>query len=184
MDKIWIEDQGRASEADIPNIISQWIPDSAKGVAYYTDRFCASDEKNVEKLYKDTAQLLELRLFNDRTELRLYRSHMGEDFFWRLASEDTLKRALEKEGDPFLKDPKHRSIEYRQYLDMDLTYQAPVDTMGCLPVRSTGGGYYALPVAEGERMVKIQAYLQYDKKGYARIADYRLAGFCPEKSDV
>ena len=89
-----------------------------------------------------------------------------------------MEKAAALETDQFLKKPASYYVEYKQYLDIDSSFQSDIDNYGCHTLRTTGGGYYALPVAEKQNMVCIKAYLQYDKNGLAHIADYRLAGFC------
>lgn len=178
MNKIWIKEYGNTPESEIQGVINRYMPADSLGIAYYTDRFCSADKKHLAALCEDIPHLLELRLFNDMGELLIRRSHIGGAFVWRLADDNTLEKAAALETDQFLKKPASYYVEYKQYLDIDSSFQSDIDNYGCHTLRTTGGGYYALPVAEKQNMVCIKAYLQYDKNGLAHIADYRLAGFC------
>lgn len=178
MNKIWIKEYGNSPEDEIRVIVERLMPSDSIGIAYYTDRFRAADKEHAKSLCEDVSRLLELRLFNACSELHIRRSHMGGEFTWRLADDIVLEESAAQETDEFLKNPGNHFVEYKQYLDIDSTFDSKMDDYGCRTLRTTGGGYYTLPVSKKQKIVRIVAYLQYDKNGMAHIADYRLAGFC------
>ena len=136
----------------------------------YTDRFDLDryplSEETEKYLSKNLeVKLLDMRIFNKKSEFRLFRGDVGRDLKCRVCKD---------EGRDFYED--------EQYLDID-----DIRSGKCFEkegvVRATGGGYYRLPL-ESYKDVKviIKNYVDYDKEtGQAYIKDWRLAGFVTEK---
>lgn len=134
-----------------------------------TDRFVADEyplsTQNKEYLKSNIEKLLDMRIFNEHAEYRVFRGDIGRSFMMRF-KQDT-------EGEDYYDD--------EQYLDIDESRSAPGFQKG-KQVRATGGGYYALPLdsCKGIKLI-IRNYLGYrDGSGQAYIKDWRLLGFYQE----
>ena len=169
MDK-WNKKTGMCEPDEILPVMNAEISDADVILAYYSDRFQACEGSQMRDFLQDVSRLLEIRAFNGEKELWLHRSQLGRPFVWRIASE---------EGCVAERD----YIETIQALDIDETYAAyrngETDEFGCLKMRSTVKGYYALPIRKTDAFVKLIEYVRYDEDGIAGIADYRVAGFAP-----
>jgi len=105
----------------------------------------------------DAAHLLEIRLFNDKCEIRAVRSALGKAFSWRVIDDSKLT-------DEELKDITYSEI---QYLDIDSTKSR--GTNYCF----TGGGSYTLPIENAER-IELRHYGFYDENGLFTLSDFRI----------
>lgn len=151
-------------------------------IAFHTDRFSAGWETALQDELTDS--LLELRLFTDSAELRLFRTAISHPFQLRVADDCALKSNLEKleSEDSFLKKAENYVHTVYQVLDINQKWAPYVnkerDAKGCRLLCTTGGGHYALPLQGEETLARVVNYLTYDEKtGVCSAADYRLAGF-------
>ena len=118
----------------------------------------------LKKIDKDKA--LEIRVFNENIEYKLFRASIDRDF-----SERTL-------GD----SEAENYYDEIQYLDIDTTKKISEDGI----VTTTGGGKYKFPFDNSKKTdgarVKIRYYLgQYEETGQARIEDWRVVEFLEGK---
>ena len=151
-------------------------------IAFHADHFSSGWAASMTNEFTDT--LLELRVFNEQAELRLFRSSVGSGFRFRLADDAALTThvAALNTSDDFLKDPAHYIRKARQVLDINQKWPAYVrgerDANGCRLLCTTGGGHYALPLEGNEDLAVTVEYLAYDPvTGVCQAADARLAGF-------
>ena len=129
-------------------------------IAALTDEYIvdSTDHMSEHALDKKSGKLLEIRVFNEMAEYRLFRGDIGSDFYERILSDDDA-------GDTF---------DEVQYLDIDDS----VDLLGGM-VQSTGGGKYHLPFDKKKNAgIRIRYYLdRYETTGQARIRDWRAVEF-------
>lgn len=146
-------------------------------ILLFTDRFQVDEwplsKENEDGLEKDfDDKLLDMRVFCEEMESRIFRGDAGSDFFSRTAIDA---------GRDFYDD--------EQFLDIDETLSEKGEN-GFWKIRATGGGSYCLPVkafvntkgllADSIQNAKIRLrnYIDYDEKsGQAYIRDWRLCGF-------
>ena len=102
--------------------------------------------------------LLEARVFNDKSEIKIMRGTIADNFYFRLIDDS--------------KPDSEQYIDEVHYLDIDLDNK---NTSGNNYV-TTGGGYYSLPVADAER-IKIRNYISFDEQNIAQISDFRVVKF-------
>lgn len=102
--------------------------------------------------------LLEARVFNDTSEIKIMRGTIADNFYFRLIDDSKLD--------------SEQYIDEVHYLDIDLDNK---NTSGNNYV-TTGGGYYSLPVADAER-IKIRNYISFDEQNIAQISDFRVVKF-------
>lgn len=123
-------------------------------LAIYTDK--ADFAESIEDIHK----LLELRIFDETGEIRIYRDVIESNFKLR-------EWTAEKE--------KNSSFFDRtQYLDIDKT--ALFEDM--TQKKTTGGGIFHLPYdVKDKEMLIIRYYYQFDKDGTAYKYDWRITGF-------
>ena len=113
------------------------------------------EEDDEEELILAQDKVLEIRIFNNNSENRLYRSTAGVKC--RLI-DDT-------------KSEMNNCYDEIQFLDIDEQASSGKNIV------ATGGGKYFLPVP-GASKVRIRYYLgQYDSTGQARIQDWRVVEF-------
>lgn len=132
--------------------------------SFIVDRYPLSSEN--EKLLEEALdqKLLDMRIFNENIEYRLFRTDAGKEF--RISR-------LSDEGRDF--------FDESQYLDVDDKRSEESFKRDGI-VRATGGGYYRLPL-ESYRNAKviIRNYVDYDENsGQAYVKAWRLAGFTME----
>lgn len=145
--------------------------EAAHAILIYTDQLvvlklselkeaCADPEKKPEE------KLLDIRVFDEKRELRIYRDYIGHEF-----------------GDPIeLNDDETAggeglSEEGYQYDDEQFLDKKSYDK-GSGRIQATGGGYYRFPASEsGKTKVKIRNYVRYDDNGQAYIYAWRVVGF-------
>lgn len=107
----------------------------------------------------DEEKLLELRIFDQDRELRVFRSYTGEDFKVRYLDDTT-----EDVSDFY--DEEH-------YLDQDSTKTFDLGN-GFTRFVTTGGGAYELPVSPSFRKVRVRTYLKESLNGLQYAGDWRI----------
>ena len=172
----WIKENknGECDENAVLNILKNALSEGCTVLAFFADRFQACRGDQASELLKEMASLLEVRAFDSKQELWFHRSTLGAPFAWRLADESGCV-----EGEDY--------FDTVQALDIDETYGAykngETDEYGCLKLRSTVKGCYALPIEKNDGCVKVINYIRYDENGIAGVADYRIAGFAPLRKE-
>ena len=126
----------------------------------YTDHFEVVSAKDIDEV--NVEKLLDIRAFNDRAEVRLYRDYFGNPFNKLVVISD------EDEGfSDYYDDEQFLDIDLRRSLDR-----------GNDKVIATGGGVYSLPfIPTKDAKVIIRNYVDYDEDGQAFIKAWRVAGF-------
>ena len=181
----WILDSGLCPETAAAAKVSAFLRPDGKDalldaflLAFYADRFWAARGECIPPSLPDVENLLEVRVCRTDAELWMHRSRLGAAFAWRVADDAALWNHTEQNADLF--SPDDYRFETVQLLD--IARRGGKDEYGCMEVRSTTGGRYALPVADGDDRVKIVNYISYNADGVAGIADFRVAGFAsPER---
>ncbi len=163
MSREWIIENGQGPAGNLDSYLSEKKEtfSGMKYIAMYPDSFRSGIYGDGLKL----EDLLEARIFNDEMELWITRNSIGEDFSWRIASEKDCRADA--------------GAYYEQYqlIDMDTKLSGkPLDD-GCIEIISTVGGKYALPIAAGQKRIKIITYVDYDENGMAYAADNRICCF-------
>lgn len=160
MDKFsYIKSSGTAD--DINKTISEFITDGNM-ILMYTNRFICCQQQEIS----DVEHLLEARVFNDTSEIKIMRGTIADNFYFRLI--DDSKPDSEQNSKP----DSEQYIDEVHYLDIDLDNK---NTSGNNYV-TTGGGYYSLLVADAER-IKIRNYISFDEQNIAQISDFRVVKF-------
>ena len=168
--KDYIFEHGIIGESDIYSLIEKYYHDGCYVYAIHTDSFFCSTKPNIKSNH-----LLELRIFTENDELKLYRSNIGTDFSWRYIDDNDFENTLSGETNEFLKVFKNRVFDEEHYLDIDTTKSQGTH------YTTTGGGEYTLPLENAEK-VKIRNYLEYDKNGIVFVSDFRIVGFTEKGS--
>lgn len=121
--------------------------------AELTDNFFVGKWKKCKAL--DEKKILEIRVFNQNREVKLFREDIGQDF--RI-------RTLDNSGESF---------DEVQFLDVDEDRSNGTDYV------TTGGGHYEFPFTDLKHpAVRIRHYLKhYEKSGQTYIYDWRCVGF-------
>lgn len=131
---------------------------------FIVDRYPLSSEN--EGLLGNSAEhkLLDIRVFNESIEYRLFRSDVGKEFRFVCLS-----------------DENREFFDDSHYLDIDEKRSAET-FMKDGTVRATGGGFYKLPLEDYHNVkVVIRNYVDYDEdSGQAYIESWRLTGFKTE----
>lgn len=134
-------------------------------VAQLTDEYLADtwSESIRELLNKNAEKILEIRIFNQEKECRLFRLDIGKDFY---------ERTLSDSGE------NKNCFDEVQYLDIDTDAGRERKGKGDFVI-STGGGKYRLPLEDiHDAKVRIRYYLgRYDETGQARVEDWRMVEF-------
>lgn len=130
---------------------------------YHVLNWPASDLNLVE------GKLLEIRIFNEKKEERLFRLDLGDQFYYHVTQDDSL-------------DPKKDYFDQQQILDIDTTQKLEGDW-----VASTGGGKYTLPKkifenSLGKAAILIRHYFGVTSTGQAYIRDFRCVKFVVAKT--
>ena len=120
-------------------------------LAIFTDRVDFIDSINEA----DVEKLLEIRAFDESSELKYIRSTVDAEFKGRE-----------------LNDADKLYFDETYYLDIDTAKTSVDDT---LLKTAIGGGKYHLP--EDKKMLKVRYYYKYDDNGIAKKYDWRLLGF-------
>ena len=112
----------------------------------------------------DGSRLLDIRLFDEQREIRLFRSNIGMDFHFKYI-------------DDSLDYPDNKKDYYDDvyYLDIDDTYNNRDNDI----VRATGGGKYELPIENKKNAgIKMRYYIQKNEvSGIAEVVDSRAVKF-------
>lgn len=172
---IWVKNCGLVQEEEIITDALRRISENFLFLAYSTDSFLAGHAVESELKTLKPENLLELRIFSEEQEICYRRSYIGEDFQWRIASEN-VESSNER---------KNNSDNYYivQYQTLDINWDKvkkegnPVDKYGNRILYTTVGGKYMLPLDENLDSAKIISYIIYDRNGMAKIVDNRLCGF-------
>ena len=132
------------------------VSDNAYYTAELTDRYLIGLWSQKEEI--DTAKLLEIRVFDQKTEVKLFRRNIGEDF--------NCRTIVDKSDDP-------DRFDVLQLLDKDSQRSRETHYY------TTGGGEYEFSFKELKcPAVRIRYYLQYyPETGQAYIADWRCVDF-------
>ncbi|MCI5911158.1 MAG: CRISPR-associated protein Csx19 [Oscillospiraceae bacterium] len=156
--KEFIKDFGIIEEKNLLNEIQKY-----NGIFYalYTNKLVCSKE------LKETANLLELRIFDENYEVKYRREFVGEEFKFRIIDDNKFKQKLANETDEFTSKFENRIFDEKHYLDIDT-----IKSNGTNYV-TTGGGEYTLPIENAEK-ISIRNYLDYDENGIAYISDFRI----------
>ena len=163
--KDFICEYGTANEADVISFAEKYFHSGCNVYAVHTDHFYCGTE-----LDADSRHLIELRIFDENSELKISRLNIGAEFNWRYIDDSEFISKLKDEPDKFLGDFKNRVYDEAHYLDIDSNY-----THGCC-YTATGGGEFTLPVENAEK-VRIRNYFDYDENGILIISDFRILGF-------
>lgn len=173
----WIKDRntdmGTVAEDDLILLPVTRI-EQGSYVAFYTDRLKSGKwaQEFIPQL-DDLPHLLEIRIFNEKKELKIIRSQIGETFIWRLAQEEHLSEHIREEI----------SFVESQFLDIDDQKEKEFDGINTY-FYATGGGRYPLPVDSSDiRKVKLINYIRYSENGNMQICDFRLVKFMAKDGD-
>lgn len=130
-------------------------------VASLTDRYIVDTWPTTEIL--DEKKVLEVRIFNQDREARLFRTDIGKAFSYSLM-DDT--------------EPGRDYMDEWQYLDVD-TKKSEMSFAEQKIVYATGGGKYRLPLERMENAgVLIRTYFtRNEETGLAQIGGFRLVTF-------
>ena len=137
-------------------------------VIIYSDRF---EVMTLENLRDDInsgqipiERLLDIRVFDNNGEIRIYRDYIGNSFNEIVELKD---KDMEEEG-------VCSAYDDMQFLDVDLKRSNQKSGF----ILATGGGTYRFPhkVTENTK-IRIRNYVMYDDNGQAYIAAWRLVGF-------
>ncbi|WP_155250406.1 type III-D CRISPR-associated protein Csx19 [Ruminococcus flavefaciens] len=153
--KTYVKECGAVS--DINSLVGRLITGGSM-ILLYTDRFICCEQRDIE----DTEHLLEARIFNLQSELKIMRPTIADAFSFRYIEDSGL---VEKK-DYF---PQEHYLDINPGLSYGTSYI------------STGGGKYQLPVENAER-IQIRNYVSYDEQNIAQITDFRCVRYL-EKGD-
>ncbi len=188
MKELWIEKSGLCSEDEIVGLLSAEAAPNSFYLAGLTDQYVSGYAKIEEFERLELWKLLDIRVFSEERELFATRSMLGQEFAYRIASDEALQknyneRLKEDLGVvPLPETPEANYLIRYQYIDInELMSQEEADEQGSRPLMTTVGGSYRLPITKGINMVKLMTYLTYDENGMAKITDNRLCGFVKEE---
>ncbi len=134
-------------------------------LASLTDEYYVSSWSREALIEIDKEKLLEIRVFNEVVEHKLYRANIDNEFIARS-----------------IKDVDYNDYyDEVQYLDIDATKGVKNGF-----VTTTGGGVYKYPIQGSNKIdnakVRIRYYLgKYEETGQARIEDWRVVEFLEGK---
>ncbi|MCR5670306.1 MAG: hypothetical protein K6G10_04810 [Butyrivibrio sp.] len=147
MSKPWIKEKGSGPSSEIDKYMSE-SKDKLNGMTFfamYPDEF----KMGIYDGNLSTEDLLEARIFDDDKELLITRNCIGEDFFWRLASE-------KKPNIP-------EDMYYVRFQKIDRSMFKGRD----------------VPEISKAQQAKIVTFVDYDENGMAYAADNRVCGLLP-----
>lgn len=120
------------------------------------------------------SKLLELRIFNEHAELKVWRSDIGSKFQVRILDDRTALDSSSSMKNNITSVPDY--FEEVQLLDIDRK-----ESKSANDVRATGGGAYSLPdhifVMNNPGLIVRHYFDKYEKSGNAYIRDWRCVGF-------
>ena len=145
----------------LQEFIEKNMAESGYVVASFTDRYVVDCWPTQEPM--DEKKLLEIRVFNEDMESKLFRSDLGKQFL------------LHEVND---REEKRDYMDDWQYLDIDTKKSEESFTKNGR-VFTTGGGMYKLPIGKMENAgVLVRSYFEKSKEtGMARISGFRLVTF-------
>jgi len=161
MSEKWIKELGIVREEELTTLVNRVFHDDYYYLAGCTDAYCSGKGRANSFLITKASKLLEMRIFSSDMELHLSRSMVGQDFKWRLTSDETLEDC--------------DYIDYEHYIDINP--EESRKTEKGMNILSTVGGRYELPIESGDNVAYIRAYVTYDKNGMAKVKDHRVRGF-------
>ena len=142
-------------------------------VAALTDEYIVDKWPMMNSTIEDKFdKALEIRVFDDNKEIKLFRPDIGQDLKLRVIDDNDLSPGVE-------------SFVQEQYLDINSAVSkknSSTGKLGMTTVQTTGGGSFFLPI-DTERntddvKVIIKYYITKDQdSGMAKIVDWRAAGF-------
>lgn len=141
----FIKEKDKISEGELNALLERYKTDNSLLFCVYTTKFCCTRYSPVE----DIAHALEIRLFDEKSELKAVRANISRGFVWRYITDEGV--------------PNDCIYDEVQYLDIaKIMYTA------------IGGGNYEMPEADFERVV-IRHYGGYDEKsGMFSLKDFRI----------
>ena len=122
----------------------------------------------------DENLVLEIRVFNEEKEHKLFRGDMSKEFGYRLKDDS--------DGENKLPEGVEDYYDELPYLDIDTTKKPEQDKAGLTKVRATGGGEYHVPIdavvdALEYAVLKVRHYIsKYPETGKAFVSDWRCIG--------
>lgn len=175
----WVTQEGRIEERvlrnEIKNIVKNQKLSNAQIVAFYTDEIVidlfwkngreVDLNREMEKNFLSQERLrllLELRIFNETKELKIWRSVIGETFFFRIADDKKIN--------------EENQFKVENYLYIDEKVGKLEENNNFVVVQSTRGGRYKLPFHKiHNAKVKITHYIDYyEETGQASLEDWRI----------
>lgn len=152
----------KAESADNGNVIALFTDE------IYIDDWNSGNRDTVKTKIQDRKDsLLELRVFDENREVKLFRADIST------GSEIGL-RVIENDNSGY-----EDYYDENQFLDIDTTNISDSDVMW--NIYSTGGGHYYLPKSVGdigELTLKVRHYIsKYPHSGKAYVSDWRCVGF-------
>lgn len=151
-----------AESADNGNVIALFTDE------VYVDDWNAKKRETVKtKIQERKDSLLELRIFDENREVKLFRSEINTGSKISIRVIDDNNSGYEDYYDE------------NQFLDIDTTSIS--DSDGMWNIQATGGGNYYLPQSVGEigdLTLKVRHYIsKYPHSGKAYVMDWRCVGF-------
>lgn len=135
-------------ESEINALLEKYKTDDSFLFCVYTTRFCCTRFNPI----KDVAHALEIRLFDERGELKAVRANIGKDFVWRYITDEGVSNDCTYDEVQYLDAAKNDSAKYT----------------------AIGGGHYEMPEAGYDRVV-IRHYGVYDEEsGMFSLKDFRI----------
>lgn len=118
-------------------------------------------------------KILELRIFNENEEHKLFRTDIGRAFTARMIGDRDGKPLLKVNGEERDSACNWETLDEEQFLDIDTAASAALPAG---EVQATGGGRYHLPFERiGDAKIKIRYYIdRYPETGQAFVADWRV----------
>lgn len=166
MNALWIKENGSILEINAAELIRKYRVEGKTCLAFFSDHFETVPPNDVVNIMSHCEKLLELRIFDAKSELRMCRSTLGQPFFWRIADDGILKNNVQTLADPFLQNVENHFIKEIQYLEGT----------------EKGRAAAQLSLQAEENAVEVIVYIRYDENGVAAPADYRLVGFTVAKT--
>lgn len=152
----------------------------ANVVLIYSDAFavCKLSDLLSPAFDKDRAEkkLLDIRIFDRKKEMRMYRDYEGNGFFPSiiLSDEEFVEKSIPQ-------DEKEMGIKSEDFYYDDVQYLDKIEILtedGVTKAKAAGGGKYRFPKSErGKTKVKLRNYIDYDENGQAAILAWRLVDF-------
>lgn len=136
------------------------------------ERIDASYSWDSDYLYK---RAFDIRVFNQKSEVHLFRSSIDKQFVMRYIESDPEQKDILNA----IIDGKEKSIYYdeEQFLNIDTVATANNNEKNM--VIAVGGGKYKLPIERYDDVkVIIRNYIDFEKNtGRAYVKDWRIVGF-------